>query len=155
MKMKALTVWQPWASLVIGGWKPYEFRPNAPPSWMVGQRFVVHAGKRRIVPREVVELIDDLENGRNCGGLDPACISFLQRCLEEPGCVPYSAGLGSVMLGKPVLSSALWPEEFANDSDRLDKANWALPLLDIQRFEPVVPARGFQGWWPWVGETRP
>jgi len=24
--MKALTIWQPWASLIMAGYKPYEFR---------------------------------------------------------------------------------------------------------------------------------
>lgn len=152
--MKALTVWQPWASLIVGGWKPYEFRPRAAPSWVESQRIVIHAGKRRAVVREVVELMEDLMAGRNCGGLDEACLSFLERVVVDPGCIPYSAGLGTALLGKSVLSSELWPGEFANDSDRLDKANWALPLSGIERWEPVVPARGFQGWWPWVGETR-
>ena len=27
--MKALTIWQPWASLIMVGAKPYEFRPKS------------------------------------------------------------------------------------------------------------------------------
>ncbi len=154
-KMKALTLWQPWASLAIGGWKPYEFRPRRAPAWVENQRIVIHAGKRPIVPCEVVELLRDLSDGVNCGGLSPDCIPFLQRCLREPDKIPRSAGLGTVFLGKSVLSSELWPEEFVNDSDRLDKANWALPISGPQAFEPIVPARGYQSFWPWVGGTRP
>ena len=46
--MKALTLWQPWASLVIAGAKPYEFRSWSPPRWLIGQRIVIHAAARRL-----------------------------------------------------------------------------------------------------------
>ena len=35
------------------------------------------------------------------------------------------------------------------DSDRIDHSKFAWPLTDIERFEPVVPARGAQGFWDW------
>jgi hypothetical protein len=153
-RIYAYTLWQPWASLVIGGWKPYEFRPRRAPAYVENTRIVIHAGKRPIVPCEVAQLMHELSAGVNCGGLSVECLPFLERVLREPEKIPRSAGLGSVLLGKSVLSSELWPGEFANDSDRLDKANWALPVSDPQPFAPIVPARGHQGWWRWVGETR-
>jgi hypothetical protein len=155
MKLYALTLWQPWASLVMGGWKPYEFRPYAAPKWLAGHRIVIHAGKRPIVAGEIDLLVNDLLSGRNCGGLDPACVPWLQSWRSRPGSLPYSAGLGTVLLGKSVLSSELWPGEFANDSDRIDKANWALPVSDPQPFTPIVPARGFQKFWTWSAGRRP
>jgi hypothetical protein len=48
--MKALTIWQAWASLIIIGAKPYEFRPRsyfayiAPPK--PGERIAIHAAMR-------------------------------------------------------------------------------------------------------------
>lgn len=36
--MKALTIWQPWASLIMIGAKPYEFRSWQPPAWLIGKR---------------------------------------------------------------------------------------------------------------------
>ena len=152
--MYAYTLWQPWASLAIGGWKPYEFRPRAAPAHIVGQRIVIHAGKRPMVPCEIVSLMRELHEGVNCGGLKPECLPFLERCLREPDAVPRSAALGTALLGPSVLSSELWPGEFVNDSDRKDKANWALPLSDVRPFEPIVPCRGHQGWWLWREELR-
>lgn len=38
--MKALTIWQPWASLIISGAKPYEFRGWRIPESLIGQRIV-------------------------------------------------------------------------------------------------------------------
>lgn len=49
--MKALTIWQPWASLVMIGAKPYEFRRwdyRERQSGLQGQRIVIHAGARPV-----------------------------------------------------------------------------------------------------------
>src|SRR6185369_13939683 len=59
--MHALTVYQPWASLVMIGAKPYEFRrwdyrTRAPA--LEGQRIVIHAGARAIKPDEIRDLIE-------------------------------------------------------------------------------------------------
>ena len=45
--MKALTLHQPWASLIAGGRKTIETRPWAPPCGLVGERFAIHAGTGR------------------------------------------------------------------------------------------------------------
>lgn len=152
--MRALTIWQPWASLIIAGFKPYEFRRRAAPSTLWGQRIVIHAGARPMKAKEIVPLMEDILAGRDCGGLSPDCLPLLERCVGEPTCLPLSAGLGTALMGRSVLASELWPDAFRNDSDRLDHANYALPLSKIERWEPIVPARGLQGWWPWQGQTR-
>ena len=46
--MKALTIWQPWASLIMAGAKPWEWRGWAPPRSLVGQRIAIHAGARKV-----------------------------------------------------------------------------------------------------------
>jgi hypothetical protein len=46
--MKALTLWQPWATLVALGIKPFETRSWAPPLDLMGQRMAIHAAKLRI-----------------------------------------------------------------------------------------------------------
>ncbi len=43
--MKALTVWQPWASLIADGLKPVENR-DWRREFLIGQRIAIHAGKR-------------------------------------------------------------------------------------------------------------
>lgn len=44
--MRALTLWQPWASLVAGGVKTIETRSWPAPSAAVGQRLAIHAAVR-------------------------------------------------------------------------------------------------------------
>ena len=55
--MKALTIWQPWASLIIAGVKPYEFRGWYPPASIIGRRIAIHAGARPVRKAEIAELI--------------------------------------------------------------------------------------------------
>lgn len=44
--MKALTLWQPWASLIAIGVKTIETRSWAAPKSLIGQRIAIHAAKR-------------------------------------------------------------------------------------------------------------
>lgn len=43
--MKALSLWQPWASLIADGRKRIETRSWRPPEWLVGQWVAIHATK--------------------------------------------------------------------------------------------------------------
>jgi hypothetical protein len=149
--MKALTIWQPWASLIMLGFKPYEFRGWPAPRYVVGQRIVIHAGIRQIKATEVRDLIETLSAGKFCGGLRVDAIPFLEDVLMGRRHLPRAAGLGTVHLGEAKQSCDLWPDQFdgLSDSDRREHSNWAWPVSEIAHFEPVVPIKGHQGFWNW------
>lgn len=152
--MKALTIWQPWASLIMAGVKPWEFRSWRAPRSIVGQRIAIHAGARPMVRSEVQDLIDRLNDRRQApytGLAVAASLPILQRCLHEPGRFPLKHVLGTALLGESVSASTLYPQAFVSDSDRLEHSNWAWPLTAIEPLEPPVPARGAQGLWDWSG----
>lgn len=44
--MKAISLWQPWASLIAVGAKYIETRAWPAPAWLIGQRIAIHAAKR-------------------------------------------------------------------------------------------------------------
>lgn len=44
--MLALTIWQPWASLIAAGAKPFEWRSWPAHRGLVGRRIAIHAGAR-------------------------------------------------------------------------------------------------------------
>jgi hypothetical protein len=46
--LKAISLWQPWASLIAHGVKTIETRSWAPPKSLLGQRIAIHAAKRRV-----------------------------------------------------------------------------------------------------------
>lgn len=72
--MKALTIWQPWASLIMHGAKPYEFRRwdyRERESGLVRQRIVIHAATRPSRLDEVEDVIGDGRGGVNTEIADP------------------------------------------------------------------------------------
>jgi len=166
--MMALTVWQPWATLVAIGAKPYEFRGWQPPQWLVGQRLAIHAGARPVKAREVSDLVKRLRgDGDNpCLRADIA-LPVLERVLaafskspdtlwgtSEALTLPQSHILCTAVVG-PGKRGDLCAAEFGiyagNDSDREGTFNWGWPLTDIQPLEPPVHAKGAQGLWDWSG----
>ncbi|RAI39092.1 hypothetical protein [Rhodoplanes roseus] len=166
--MKALTVWQPWASLIAILAKPYEFRGRRPPPALIGQRIAIHAGARKPRPAEVKDLIDRLETG---GGTPPCLVAdialpFLRRVYEgltapapdslfgegspAPFALPLSAIVCTAVLGEPKAGDACGREfGWSNDSDRDGTFNWGWPMQDVRPLVPAPPARGAQGFWNW------
>lgn len=158
--MKALTIWQPWASLIIAGAKPYEFRGWRPPASIIGQRIVIHAATKRMDRVDALGLLNTLmerdydEVGRLFAAetclIPEKAIPLLNEVLAfDP---PYSAGLGTAVIGEPRLGTHI-AEEFgvprANDSDRDQHANWGWPMLEIEPWSDPIPMRGRQGLWTW------
>lgn len=160
--MKALTIWQPWASLIIAGAKPYEFRGWRPPRALIGQRIVIHAAARKIDRDEV----GDLYNTHNFRELNEAidqearetclitskALPILRQMLLGKDPLPMACGLGTAVLGEPRLGTEI-AREFgvlrANDSARDEHANWGWPMLDIEAWPTPIPMRGAQGLWTW------
>lgn len=153
--MKALTIWQPWASLIMAGAKPWEFRSWAAWDSLVDQRIVIHAGAPMMEAAEISALIERLRGPghKHTGLLRDKALPILERALKEPKIFPRKHGLGTAILGKPVLACDLWPEAFTSDSSRREQSNWAWPLTKIEAFEPPVPSRGAQGFWDWGGRS--
>jgi len=151
--MKALTIWQPWASLIILGCKPYEFRGWPAHQSIIGQRIAIHAGARPVRKREIADLILRLKSDEAWAtALHHDALPHLERWLTAPGSLWRAAVLGTAVLQEPFMNSERIAEEFGgilNDSDRDNHANWAWPLVDIEPYDPPREARGAQGFWNW------
>lgn len=151
--MRALTIWQPWASLVMIGAKPFEFRRwdyrTRQPS-LERQRIVIHAGARPVRPVEVEDIIarlDDRVSSLIAKKARPL-LERLRSAYKCQGVLELSAGLGTVVLGKPRHVSSLFNSPA--DSDRIDHHMWAWPMLDVEPFSAPAPMRGMQGFWQWT-----
>lgn len=159
--MKALTVWQPWASLIILRAKPYEFRPKPFTDYIgaprVGQRIVIHASARPVHPREVMDLLARIA-AKQSSLVDKRALPLLQRLAHTPRCrgvVELSAALGTAVIGEPQrVEDVFGGRVTGHDSDRLNKHLWAWPLTDIEPFPEPVPMRGFQGFWDYPAKSE-
>lgn len=157
--MKVMTVFQPWASLIVLGAKPYEFR-----GWdystrfrsLVGQRVVIHAACRPIVRREICDALDRIAANES-SLVKEIAVPLLERVRDAPHCrgvLETGAGLGTAVLGRPESVTTLFAGKVA-DSDRLEHSNFAWPLTEIDRWSDPVPMRGWQGFWNWPEELSP
>jgi ASCH domain len=66
MLMKAISLWQPWASLIACGAKPFETRHWAPPRELIGQPIAIHAAKK--VDKDAASFAVDLMYGQHRPG---------------------------------------------------------------------------------------
>jgi hypothetical protein len=150
--MKAITVWQPWASLITWGVKPYEFRSWLAPASLVGQRIAIHAAARKVKRDEVQDLVLRLKGKEPWStALKPEALELLEKCLVNPDMLPVSHVVCTATLGEPVLGRDIIPEfgGVINDSDRAEHSNWGWPMIDVEPLVPPVPASGHQGFWNW------
>lgn len=148
--MKALTIHQPWASLIVHGLKPYEWRAWPCPRFMVGQRVVIHAGA--VNPLKGIRhlLMRDDHIVASCGpGVDVRAIrAVLERAATNPTLVPLRAGLGIATLGEPMLADQVYHRQGLKIGGE-GPWNWGWPVTDIERWDQPVPAKGAQGFWNW------
>ncbi len=146
--LPALTVWQPWASLIIAGAKLVEWRGWACPNRFIGHRIAIHAGARPPRPGEIADILQRIDAGET--SLVPDLARQLLTTVHTKSW-PLSSVLGTAVLGAPV-PAIDWVREHSPgflDSDRIDHSKFAWPLTKIVHFPIPVPARGAQGFWPW------
>lgn len=133
-RMRGLTLWQPWASLVAIGVKNYETR-----SWKTDFRglLAIHAAKRRPVYMggETEKIMLHELNAEGIGWMELPLGAFVATC-QLIDCFPVED---------------LWPElrELENEQHF---GNWgagrfAWALTDIRRVDPPLKHSGNQGLW--------
>lgn len=167
--MKALTIRQPWASLIALGVKHIETRSWRAPQSLIGQTIAIHAGAHRPPEGEhgryAVRTLGavgmyDTTNGHTWA---PLPLGVVVATATLAACVPMVASANDVGNEDPCLevSDELWlwkageADEYA-DTDVTDQlpygdfrpGRWAWMLTDAQPCEPI-PAKGKQGLWEW------
>ena len=151
--IRALTIWQPWASLIAAGAKPYEWRGWEAPRRLVGQRIAIHAGARKAQRHEIASLMLDIERTGAAGTSLVISVArpLLERWHSSPGLLPLSSVVCTAVLGTPITARAYAEQrgQAALDSDRIDHTKWGWPLSGVEVLEPFVPAKGAQGFWLW------
>jgi|SRR5580692_4388879 hypothetical protein len=121
--MKAITLWQPWASLIVDGRKKIETRPMP---WYFEGWVAIHAGLR--VDRE-------------------ACLAFGY----DPDKIPTGAVLGKAWKSglihfTPDNEDKLYtPDQYGDFA----YGRYGYPLESVIKFSEGIPAKGHQGFWDW------
>jgi hypothetical protein len=128
--MKAITIWQPYANLILAGLKRYETR-----TWSTNYRgkLVIHAGSGGGArERKVIEMI------RAQLPEHAAVVSALKN----------GVALGTVELVAVHPCTALIVSPLEREVGNWD-SKFAWELADPVWFEQPIATRGFQGLWDW------
>jgi hypothetical protein len=151
--MKALSLWQPWASLIAVGAKRIETRSWDPPSHLIGQHIAIHASRtdttvRTTEVRTMMANVLGLNPGRNLAQQLPRGVVL---CTVRIRGVRWSTGM-NMHSGKAwaftregaleLPGQELWFGDF-----RAGRCLWLLD--DVQPILNPPPAMGHQKLWDW------
>lgn len=136
--MKAITLWQPWASLLAYGAKQYETR-----SWATNYRgpLAIHAAKT--FPKEELELcfIEPFKSSLNQNGItDP------MRELPRGAVIAIATLADCIRVTEPFVQSLIGTKEYSYGDYEVGKFAWV--LSNIQHIKPIA-AIGRQRLWNW------
>lgn len=162
--MKALTILQPWASLIVGSptappQKPIENRSWMPPASMIGERFAIHAGKKLDLHAFARVFLDKI-----CGEVRPP--------YQTPAQFPRGGVVGVATLEWAIALRS--HDRLAAFGDRFQRitpdtlASWALDadalrwffgpvgfvLRDVRAVATPVPCKGALGFWQLPGDVE-
>jgi hypothetical protein len=153
-KVRAITLWQPWASLIVCGTKKIETR-----SWSTKIRgtVAIHAAKK--VPLEAIQLLATKAFQEGLKILLPInmkyiIMEFLPRgkvigTVDIIDCVEIVGKLKNgypLVVFKSEVKSIVGPEVLFGDFTR---GRYAWILENPVMFEKPIPAMGSQGFWNW------
>ena len=143
--MKALTLHQPWASLIAHSVKTIETRSWAPPRRFIGQRIAIHAGMERGV----------------AGKLDPTTHRAIMELygVDWAKSMPRGAVVATALLsntyqvkirtGERVSLAGASHQLVADAYGDFSPGRWLWMLADVERLEPPFPVSGQQRLWDW------
>lgn len=143
MKIKVITVWQPWASLFPLGLKEIETR-----GWATKYRgpMAIHAAKK-IIPFE--ELFDDLNFIQRALIMDAICREYGDYDKMPTGAIIATGVLGDVQTTE-VLRDKIRPVEMACGDYSDGRFGWM--FKDVEKLAEPVYVKGQQGLWNWEGD---
>ena len=140
LSMKAITIKQPWASLIVHGIKDIENRTWACPWKYIGHRVLIHASGKPVEMRNPNSVFTKAQ-------WDSLPIEFQRKIICAEGIV-NSAIIGSVeIIGCSINHPSKWAEKTDDSKGYYENPiyNWVLanPIL----FPEPIPAKGKLSFW--------
>lgn len=145
--MHALTLHQPFATLIALEAKRVETRGWPAPAWLPGQRIAIHAGKGT----DYLPLIH----------AEPFAAALAGLGLETGALLPMGAVVCTAVLDRCTMMTpaAIAVLEADNPVEHAfghyEPGRFAWVLRDVQVFAEPIPARGYQKVWNWADGDEP
>lgn len=153
--MKALTIWQPWATLIAARAKRYEFRTWRMPRALIGVDVAIHAAARPMREAEIVEILEALDRPYR-GYAQFVDAARAQPILSNALAWVRAKGAASDPASPAPTSRVIATCRFeaSIDADNIDDLSpgammYAWPIVRVRRHLSPPPAKGAQGFWEW------
>ena len=130
--LHAITLWQPWAHAIVHGPNRVENRPWAPPRWLIGKTFALHAGLH----------YDEAAAARLLSGHFGAPVLVPPKDKVTRGAI----------VGLATLDTWKWLSSLFPEPDPFAFGPFVWYLRDVVAIVPV-PCRGMQKLWAVEGAT--
>lgn len=141
--MKAISIWQPHASLLVLGPKRYETRGWAVPRSLIGKRVAIHAAKADGDLIEIAEYIFDRKAGVEADErMDAYVAAIIGAGYRTCGDMPRGCIIGSVILRESLAADRA---EDHNGFGDFSVGRFAWRVSDSKVLSKPVPVRGMQG----------
>jgi len=138
--IRALTLWQPWASLLAAGTKRHETRSWRIPPALLGTRIAIHAGAGNAPGRMITPELEALCN-RTFG-------PHWRRTLPK-GRILCTCTLAADLATEDAIADA-HPDDVASGVWTPGRHAWL--IADLQAVDRPEPVSGRQGVWTWSYE---
>ena len=152
--MYAITLHQPWATLITLGVKTVETRFWPAPERLLGQTFAIHAGKRVVRrPGECIERELRAQLGEEWNRAIPAGAVLATATLAGMARVEYVDPMTghAVHNGRTEMGCAAGRRRTLIDPwGDFSLGRWLWFLTDVEALQEPVPAVGRQGFWRWT-----
>lgn len=160
--LPAISLWEPYTSLIAAGVKRYETRDYPPPFRYIGRRIALHAAKRRPMRKDfdqgTFNAITEALGGFEWLIAPPrlgmvVCTAVIKGAFRVNG-VPNSVGIVPFDQMRvthasdiPVANGAVGIQTDPFGDYRMDR--WCWDLADVHVLPEGIATRGKQGWWMW------
>ena len=144
--MPAITLHQPWASLISLGYKTCETRSWRPPRDLVSKRIAIHAGATLppLVPQAVEDVLSDRIGPLWRGALPRQAVVATAELWFAGHVVEHRAGIAVI---ENSLQVAHVPIDAYGD---FSLGRWLWLLRDVKLLMPAHQTRGHQRVWSWA-----
>lgn len=133
--MRAISLWQPWATFIALGLKQYETRSWKPSPSAIGQPLLIHAAKRKMTAEEI-QFVIDLRS--KFGSIIPH---------PKESNFPLGALVAKAKLNRVLDSDHAFkiiPSALELELGNYEPNRFAWHLSDLEKLEPI-PFKGSQG----------
>jgi activating signal cointegrator 1 len=155
--MKALSLWQPWATLIAVGAKQIETRSWAASYSVLGERIAIHAAKGGLSKQELVDVCTTepfrsvlFDAGVRVGTGKRGRVEVRGLPLGAVVCTARLTRCSQITRQAAAELERQRPQEFAFGD--YSEGRWAWILEDVQPLEPPAAARGGRGIFEWENE---